>query len=258
MPHIPNIIAGNWKMNTDIASGVALASAVAAGAANLNGVSIIVGPPFVSLAAVRDAVAGSGVAVAAQNMHADDSGAFTGEIAPPMLAGLCDYVIIGHSERRQFYGETDEWVGHKAAAALRHGLRPIVCVGETLEQRESGRAVEIIRHQVVTALAYFDDEAAIGRLAIAYEPVWAIGSGRAATPAIADRIMADAIQPTIAASLGADAELATPLLYGGSVNPDNAADFAAVASINGALVGGASLDADSFLAVAAAFAAGRS
>ncbi len=248
-----NIIAGNWKMNTDVASGIHLASSVAARAAGMTSVQIVVAPPFVSLAAVRDAVAGSGVAVAAQNMHADDSGAFTGEVAPPMLVGLCDYVIIGHSERRQFFGETDESVGRKVSAALQHGLRPIVCVGETLDERESGRAAEVIRRQVVAALTDLDPESAAGALAVAYEPVWAIGTGRAATPEIADQIMGGAIGSTIAAVLGADAALATPLLYGGSVNPANAADFAAVPSINGALVGGASLEADTFLDVAAAF-----
>jgi triosephosphate isomerase len=248
-----NIVAGNWKMNTDLASGVELASAVAAGVVAVPGVRVIIAPPFVALAAVRDALTGSGVAVAAQNMHADDSGAFTGEIAPPMLVGLCDYVIIGHSERRQFFGETDESVGRKAAAALQHGLRPIVCVGETLDERESGRAAEVIRRQVVAALTDLDPEAAVGALAIAYEPVWAIGTGRAATPEIADQIMGGAISSTVAAVLGADAASATHLLYGGSVNPANAADFAAVPSVNGALVGGASLDAGAFLGVAAAF-----
>lgn len=248
-----NIVAGNWKMNTDMGSGVRLAADVAAGSSGASGVQIIVAPPFVSLAAVRDAVAGSRVAVAAQNMHADDSGAFTGEVAPSMLVGLCDYVIIGHSERRQFFGETDESVGRKAAAALQHGLRPIVCVGETLDDRESGRAAEVIRRQVVAALADLDPEVVAGALAVAYEPVWAIGTGRAATPEIADQIMGGAISTTIAAALGAEASSATPLLYGGSVNPANAADFAAVPSISGALVGGASLDAGTFLDVVAAF-----
>ncbi len=254
MPDIRNIVAGNWKMNTGVVSGVALASAIAEGSVGLSGVDIIVGPPFVSLAAVRDAVSGSGVMVAAQNMHSDTSGAFTGEIAPPMLVGLCDYVIIGHSERRQFFGETDESVGWKTAAALEHGLRPIVCVGETLDERESGQAAEVIRRQVAAALVDLDPETAAGKLAIAYEPVWAIGTGRAATPEIADRVMGGSIGPTIAAALGAEVASHTPLLYGGSVNPGNAADFVSVPSINGALVGGASLDADSFLAVAAAFA----
>ena len=254
MPSARNIVAGNWKMNTDVESGVALASAIAGGATGLSGVDIVLGPPFISLAAIRDAVSGSNIAIAAQNMHADDSGAFTGEIAPPMLVGLCEYVIIGHSERRQFFGETDESVGRKAAAALRHGLQPIVCVGETLDQRESGQAAEVIRRQVVGALSDIEPEAALGRIAVAYEPVWAIGTGRAATPEIADQVMSGAIYSTIAASLGSEVASSTPLLYGGSVNPGNAADFVAVDSINGALVGGASLDAESFLAVVAAFA----
>lgn len=248
-----NIVAGNWKMNTDVVSGVRLATAVAAGASASAGVQIVVAPPFVSLTSVRDALAGSAVAVAAQNMHADDSGAFTGEIAPPMLVGLCDYVIVGHSERRQFFGETDDSVGRKTVAALEHGLRPIVCVGETLDERESGRAAEVIRRQVVAALADLDPELAAGALAIAYEPVWAIGTGRAATPEIADQIMGGAIASTVAAALGTDTAAMTPILYGGSVNPGNAPDFAAVPSISGALVGGASLDAGTFLEVAAAF-----
>ena len=254
------IVAGNWKMNLDIAAGVALAAAIAGAASaraasGVAGVNLIVCPPFVALGAVRDAVAGSGVAVGAQNMHANDSGAFTGEIAPPMLVGLCDYVIIGHSERRQFFGETDDEVGRKAAAAWRHGLRPIICVGETLAQRESGQAAEVIRRQVTAALSEIDyDDDGAGRLVIAYEPVWAIGTGRAATPEIAGQIMGGSIRPTVAAALGADATEATPLLYGGSVNAGNAAQFAAVDDINGALVGGASLDATAFLEVARAFA----
>ena len=258
MPPLRNIVAGNWKMNTDLESGVALASTIAAGAAGLNGVEIVLGPPYVSLVTVRDIVAGSGVAITAQNMHADDSGAFTGEISPTMLVALCDYVIIGHSERRQFFGETDESVGRKATAALHHGLRPIICVGETLDERESGQAAEVIRRQVVGALAEIDTESAIGRIAIAYEPVWAIGTGRAATPEIADQVMSGAIYTTIEAALGSEVASSTPLLYGGSVNPGNAADFATVGSIHGALVGGASLDADAFLAVAAAFASNNS
>ena len=246
------IVAGNWKMNTDVAAGTALAAAIAAGVGAIVGVDLVVCPPFVSLAAVRDAVAGSGVSVGAQNMHADGNGAFTGEIAPPMLVGLCEYVIIGHSERRQFFGETDESVGRKVAAAVAHQLRPIVCVGETLSERESGNAAEVIRWQVTSALAELDAGDADG-LVIAYEPVWAIGTGRAATPEIADQIMGGAIRTTVAAVLGLDVAAAVPLLYGGSVNAANAAEFAAVESVNGALVGGASLDAGSFLEVALAF-----
>ena len=240
-------------MNTDIAGGTALAAAIAAGVGAIVGVDLVVCPPFVSLAAVRDAVAGSGVSVGAQNMHADGNGAFTGEISPPMLVGLCEYVIIGHSERRQFFGETDDSVGRKVAAAVAHELRPIVCVGETLSERESGNAAEVIRWQVTSALAELDAGDADG-LVIAYEPVWAIGTGRAATPEIADQIMGGAIRSTVAAVLGLDVAAAVPLLYGGSVNAANAAEFAAVENVNGALVGGASLDAGSFLAVAVAFA----
>ena len=240
-------------MNTDIAGGTALAAAIAAGVGAIAGVDLVVCPPFVSLATVRDAVAGSGVSVGAQNMHADGNGAFTGEIAPPMLVGLCEYVIIGHSERRQFFGETDDSVGRKVAAAVAHELRPIVCVGETLSERESGNAAEVIRWQVTSALAELDAGDADG-LVIAYEPVWAIGTGRAATPEIADQIMGGAIRSTVAAVLGLDVAAAVPLLYGGSVNAANAAEFAAVENVNGALVGGASLDAGSFLAVALAFA----
>ena len=251
------IVAGNWKMNLDIAGGVALASAIASGAPALAGVQIIVCPPFVSLPAVRDAVAGSGVAVGAQNMHAAAGGAFTGEIAAPMLAGLCAYVIVGHSERRQFFGETDADVGRKTAAALHNGLCPIVCVGETLDERERGQAAAVIRRQLAAALTDIAPETAAGRLAIAYEPVWAIGTGRAATPEVAGQIMSGVIGPAVAAALGADAAAATPLLYGGSVNAGNAADFAAVYGINGALVGGASLDAAAFLDVARAFAGPR-
>ena len=240
-------------MNTDIAGGTALAAAIAAGVGAIVGVDLVVCPPFVSLATVRDAVAGSGVSVGAQNMHADGNGAFTGEIAPPMLVGLCEYVIIGHSERRQFFGETDDSVGRKVAAAVAHEMRPIVCVGETLSERESGNAAEVIRWQVTSALAELDAGDADG-LVIAYEPVWAIGTGRAATPEIADQIMGGAIRSTVAAVLGLDVAAAVPLLYGGSVNVANAAEFAAVENVNGALVGGASLDAGSFLAVAVAFA----
>ena len=214
------------------------------------------------------------------------SGAFTGEIAPPMLIGLCDYVIIGHSERRQFFGETDESVGRKAVAA-RHGLGRRHPAGDAprsashrLRWRNPGRAgIGAGRRGHPPAggggpyrpgrkALTLEAESAQGKLAIAYEPVWAIGTGRAATPEIADDVMGGAIRPTVAASLGAtpirptvaaslgaDAAAATPLLYGGSVNPGNAADFAAVPGINGALVGGASLDADAFLSVARAFAA---
>lgn len=242
------IVAGNWKMNTTLVEGVALAAAVAQGAGQAPGVELILCPPAISLAAVRDAVGDSPVAVGAQNMHFADSGAFTGEIAPPMLRDLARYVLLGHSERRQLFGETDELVNRKVLAALRHGLRPILCVGETLPQRESGQAAAVIGRQVRAGLAEVS-AADLDNLVVAYEPVWAIGTGQAATPEIAAEIMGGVIRQTLISQFGpAAGEL--PLLYGGSVNAGNIADFAAQSCIHGALVGGASLQADSFLEIA--------
>ena len=243
-----SIVAGNWKMNTTLETAARLAAGVAAGAGSMGGVELILCPPFVSLAAVRDAVAGSRVEVGAQNMHHEGSGAFTGEVSAEMLAGLCQYVILGHSERRQLFGETDESVNLKVRAALLAGLRPIVCVGETLEQRESGDAADVVEGQVLAGLADVTD---ITDLVVAYEPVWAIGTGRAATPEIAQEIMGGAILDALRDLFG-DAGEEVPLLYGGSVNSGNAGAFAEQANIHGGLVGGASLQADQFLEVAAA------
>ena len=245
-----SIVAGNWKMNTTLQSAVDLASGVAAGAGSVGDVELILCPPFVSLAAVRDTVAGTRVGVGAQNMHHEASGAFTGEVSAEMLAGLCRYVILGHSERRQLFGETDESVNLKVRAALLAGLRPIVCVGETLEQREAGQAADVVQGQTLAGLDGVPD---ITDVIVAYEPVWAIGTGRAATPEIAEEIMGGAILDALRGLFGADAGN-VPLLYGGSVNPDNAAAFAAQPDIHGGLVGGASLQAGQFLQVAAAVA----
>ena len=248
-----SIVAGNWKMNTTIESATALAAGISAVAEIIGGVELILCPPFVSLAAVRDAVSGSVVQVGAQNMHHEASGAFTGEVSAEMLAGLCQYVIVGHSERRQLFGETDQSVNLKVRAALAFGLRPIVCVGETLEQRESGDAADVVGAQVLAGLDGVDD---ITNLVVAYEPVWAIGTGQAATPEIAQEIMGGAILNALRSLSGAAAE-DVPLLYGGSVNAGNAAAFAAQPSIHGGLVGGASLQAEQFLQVAAAVAEAR-
>ena len=258
------IVAGNWKMNTTLDEAAALAGEVAAGAGALlpaqsghgesGGLELVLCPPFVSLAAVRDAVSGSGVSVGAQDMHFEAAGAYTGEVSAPMLAGLCQYVIIGHSERRQLFGETDETVNLKVRAALLAGLRPIVCVGETLEQRESGMAADVVEGQVLAGVADVGD---IGGVVIAYEPVWAIGTGRAATPEIAQEIMGGAILDALRDLFGDDGAASVPLLYGGSVNPGNAAAFAAQPSVHGALVGGASLRAEEFLQVAAAVAGAK-
>ncbi len=248
-----SIVAGNWKMNTTPQSAADLAAGVAAGADSVGNVELIVCPPFVSLSAVSKAVAGSGVQVGAQNMHQEGSGAFTGEVSAEMLTGLCQYVILGHSERRQLFGEIDETVNLKVRAALLSGLRPILCVGETLEQRESGDAADVVEGQVLAGLADVPD---ITDVVVAYEPVWAIGTGRAATPEIAQEIMGGAILDALRDLFG-DAAEEVPLLYGGSVNAANAGEFAGQGSIHGGLVGGASLQAGQFLEVAKAVAAAR-
>ena len=241
-----SVVAGNWKMNTGLAEAVQLAASVREGASDLSGVEIILCPPFIALAVVRDAVQGSALKVGAQNMHFEDSGAFTGEIAPPMLQGICEYVILGHSERRQLFGEDDDLINRKVKAAFQHGLRPILCVGESLEERESGQAGAVVGRQLQAGLAEVLD---ITGLILAYEPVWAIGTGRAATPEIAAEIMGGTVLETMREGYGAAADQ-VPLLYGGSVNPGNITDFVAEPCVHGALVGGASLKADQFLEIA--------
>jgi len=247
------VVAGNWKMNTTISEAATLAAGVRDGAAAVPGVELVLCPPFVSLAAVKDAVAGSAVKVGAQNMYFEESGAFTGEVSPGMLQGLCDYVILGHSERRQLFGETDELVNSKVKAAQAAGLKPILCVGESLEQREQGRASEVISNQVRVGLAGVGDAS---NLIIAYEPIWAIGTGQAATPKTAADIMGGAILETLR-SLFSSAADNVPLLYGGSMNGSNAGEFAAQDCIHGGLVGGSALQAAQFLQVAAAVAAAK-
>ena len=248
-----SLVAGNWKMNTTLEEAASLAVDIAAGASSAGEAQLILCPPFISLAAVRRSVSGSSVRVGAQNMHHEAAGAYTGEVSATMLRSLCHYVILGHSERRQLFGETDETVNRKVHAALAAGLRPIICVGETLEQREDGQAADVVEGQVLAGVADVHD---INDVVVAYEPVWAIGTGRAATPEIAEEIMGGAIRDALRDLFGDDAD-SVPLLYGGSVNPSNAASFAAMPNINGALVGGASLQADQFLQVAAAVAGAK-
>ena len=248
-----SLVAGNWKMNTTLEEAASLAVDIAAGASGAGEAQLILCPPFISLAAVRRSVSGSSVRVGAQNMHHEAAGAYTGEVSATMLRSLCHYVILGHSERRQLFGETDETVNRKVHAALAAGLRPIICVGETLEQREDGQAADVVEGQVLAGVADVHD---ISDVVVAYEPVWAIGTGRAATPEIAEEIMGGAIRDALRDLFGDDAD-SVPLLYGGSVNPSNAASFAAMPNINGALVGGASLQADQFLQVAAAVAGAK-
>ena len=232
-------------MNKSKAEAIALAKGVQNALGPANAVEVILCPPFVSLSQVNDAVRGSPVKVGSQNMYFEESGAFTGEISPLMLQGLCDYVILGHSERRQIFGETDDLVNRKVKAAFQHGLRPILCIGETLEQREAGQASLVVEQQVRAGLAEVVD---ITGLIVAYEPIWAIGTGQAATPEIASEIMGGAVQQTLRSMFGPPAD-DVPILYGGSVNPGNVASFASQSPIHGALVGGASLQADQFIEI---------
>ena len=247
------VVAGNWKMNTTLKEAADLAAEVRDGLGSDSEITLVLCPPFIYLNAVRDAVQGSSIKVGAQNMHFEASGAFTGEIAPSMLQGICDYVILGHSERRQLFGETDELVNRKVKAAFQHGLRPILCVGETLEQREAGQAGEVVGQQLSAALVGVVD---ITGLVVAYEPVWAIGTGLAATPETAAEIMGGPLLETLRSLFGRAAD-DVPLLYGGSVNPGNVDSFAQQSCIHGALVGGASLQAGQFLEIAKGIAGAK-
>ena len=212
---------------------------------DVTNVEIVVCPPFISLHAVKDVLAGSRIELGAQNVYWEKSGAFTGEVSAPMLKSVgCAYVIIGHSERRTYFAETDETVNKRIFAALAEGLKPIVCVGETLEERESGKTFEVIKRQIEGGLANLSVEQ-MASVVIAYEPVWAIGTGRTATPAQAQEVHAF-IRKLLNDIFGQTTAEATRIQYGGSVKPDNAAELMSQPDIDGALVGGASLKADSF------------
>ena len=243
----PIVVAANWKMHTTPADAAELAATIARRTAEPD-VTRVICPPFVCLQAVRDAVADADppVAVGAQNVHHELQGAYTGEISAPMLDGLASWVIVGHSERRRDAAETDELIGRKLGRAVEHGLRPIMCVGEQLEDRDAGRAEAVVAAQLRGALAAMGREPATlaeAGVVVAYEPVWAIGTGRNATGADA-AAMADAIRGTIASAGWPDAVRDLPVLYGGSVTSANIAEFFAEHAIDGALVGGASLKPD--------------
>ena len=238
-------IAGNWKMHTTAEACVALCRAVRERIDTLAGVDKAVCPPFPFLERAKAALAGSTVLLGAQNVHWEAQGAYTGEVSPPMLRGLVDYAIVGHSERRQHFCETDETVNRRLKAALAHDLTPIFCVGETQEEREDGRTEEVLSRQVREGVAGVPWTAAC---VIAYEPVWAIGTGLAASGeqaneavALIRRLLAEAFGPAVAG--------ATRIQYGGSVKPENVGEYLAQPEIDGALVGGASLDAEAFAAI---------
>ena len=245
------IVAGNWKMNTLPAEGVELAKGVVAGRGEVcSCVNFIVCPPFTHLAMVAEALKGSDVALGAQDCATEAKGAYTGEIAASMIAALgCKYVILGHSERRQYYGETSATLNKKMAQAYANGLTPIYCVGENLEEREADRHFDVVKTQIEEVI-YNLTPAQFARTVIAYEPVWAIGTGRTATPQAAQHVHA-ALRACLTE---ADAEAAakTPLLYGGSVKPDNAHELFSQPDIDGGLIGGAALKAEDFHSVCAA------
>lgn len=243
-------IAGNWKMNMDRASAVALAQEVANQANAYPWVDLAVCPPFVYLDVVGAALAGSRVALGAQNLYHEPKGAFTGEISPGMLRDVgCRYVILGHSERRHILGETDGQVNQKVRAALAAGLTPVVCVGELLEEREAGETLEVIRRQFDGSLAGIPAEQ-MRTIVIAYEPVWAIGTGKVATTQQAEEVHLD-LRKIMAERYNDQIAQAVTIQYGGSVKPENAADLLSQPDIDGALVGGASLKADQFLGIVA-------
>ncbi len=239
------IIVANWKMNTTVSEGITLAQNVKAGVKGIAGVDILLCPPFVSIAPISEITRGSSIKLGAQNVHYEEKGAYTGEISPSMLKSLCEFVILGHSERRRLFSETDDILNKKVKACLKNGLKPILCVGENLEENEKGMMSEVITRQVKAALKGVDIPEG---LIIGYEPVWAIGTGKSATEKQANQTIG-LIRYTVASMYGKGFGNIMRILYGGSVNPDNAEEFMRQSEIDGLLVGGASLKADSFISI---------
>jgi len=242
------ILAGNWKMNMTATQARDLASKLIPLVANVKDRDIVLGPPFTSIAAVAETIRGTNIGLAAQNLHWEDKGAFTGEISADMLLDSgCKYVIIGHSERRQYFGETDETVNKKVKQALKKVLLPILCVGETLAEREAGKLNEIIGRQVTGGLKDISTDD-MKKVVIAYEPVWAIGTGKTASPEQANEVHA-LIRQKVRSLYSADIAEGLRIQYGGSVTPENVSQLMAMPDIDGALVGGASLKPESFAAL---------
>ena len=247
-----NIVAGNWKMNTNVAEGIELAKAVVAKSSEVPAsVKLIVAPPFTHLVPVSEIVKGSVVGLSAQNCADKEKGAYTGEVSADMLVSAgCEYTILGHSERRQYYGETDATLTEKVKLAISKGLSPIFCVGENLDEREAGRHFEVVTSQIKNVL-YTLSADEMAKVIVAYEPVWAIGTGKTATAEQAQEIHA-CIRKVLAEKCGSLAEEIT-ILYGGSCKPSNAKELFACPDIDGGLIGGAALKADDFIAIALSF-----
>ena len=247
------ILAGNWKMNKTVAEAEALVREMKDPLLGIAGVDKVFCPAFMAVPAVAALVKGTPLGVGAQDMYWKESGAYTGEVSPLMVAEFCQYVIIGHSERREYFGETDETVHLKLLSALEHGLTPIVCVGESLEQRDAGETETWVTGQVEAALRGIPAEQVAG-IIIAYEPIWAIGTGRAATAQDAEHVCGNVVRATIDRLFSQQRADAVRIQYGGSVNPGNAAELMAQPNIDGGLVGGASLKAADFIAIVQAAA----
>ena len=239
------LIAGNWKMNTNLEEAENLVRAMLAELNSIDSVEKVLCPPFISLAAIKELIKGTSVKLGAQNMYFEDKGAYTGEISPLMLVDLCDFVILGHSERRQYFAETDEIINKKVKKALESGVKPILCVGETLEDNEAGRTEQKITRQVNAGLGGINPTS---QLVIAYEPIWAIGTGRAATGKQANATIS-LIRSILTNIWNKETAKAVRILYGGSVTSSNVAEFITEADIDGALVGGASLKANEFVSI---------
>lgn len=245
------LIAGNWKLNNTEEQAITLVRKMMPGLRAVQGVEKLICPPFIALPSLHKLLVSTDIRLGAQNMYWEEGGAYTGEISPLMLAPLCDYVILGHSERRSLFGETDQEINLKVKAALMHNLIPILCVGESLEENQSNRTVEVISRQLRSGLqavpVYSPDH-----LVVAYEPVWAIGTGRSATPEGANQVIQTTIRTTLASLFGEAVADGVRILYGGSVAEGNALGFFSQPGIDGALIGGASLRPDAFIAIAEA------
>ena len=241
-------VAGNWKMNKTGSEARALVVELLPELQSVSTIDRAICPPFPYIMAIANMLTGSGVGLGAQNMYWEEAGAYTGEVSPKMVAEFCQYVILGHSERRAYFGETDETVNRKVKAAFAAQLTPIVCVGETLAENEAGQTAEVVGRQVREGLKGLSVEQAM-QLVVAYEPVWAIGTGRAATAEGANAVLADIIRPALKEMFGAEVAEAVRIQYGGSVTANNAAEYFAQPDIDGALVGGASLKPAEFIAI---------
>ena len=246
-------VAGNWKMHKTVEESLVLVKELLPGLAKYPSVESVICPPFTALAKVAEQLEGTDISLGAQNLYWEDKGAFTGEISPGMVAELAEQVIIGHSERRAYFQDTDEAVNKKIKAALEVGLKPILCVGETLEENEAGNTGEVVKRQLTSALEGLQEDH-LRKMMVAYEPVWAIGTGRAATPEGANQVIKTYIREELARLASLEIAQMTRVLYGGSVKPENARAFFQQPDIDGALVGGASLKAEAFIAITKAAA----